>query len=289
MAHWDDLADPHDPALERIAVDRHIHPLHLEDMRERSQRAKLEEGRGYLYVVLKLAHLDPGCEFHAPDLDLVLGRDWVLTVREKNDHVTANLLKPIHAEAAHLRADQIFHRVFDAVVDSYTPTLDTLDEEIDTLENRVLIDSSPEAVSHLFTLKRSLIELRRVLVNMRDLANHLQRIDSALVHRDLHPYLRDVYDHIARHLDSVETQRDLLSSALEVYLSTVANRTNQVMKVLTVIGTISIPAVVITGLYGMNMEGLPWSHSPHAFVIVILLIMVCSGSLLLTLRTFRWW
>ena len=108
-----------------------------------------------------------------------------------------------------------------------------------------------------------MIELRRVLGNMRDVASHLQRLETELIQRDLWPFLRDVYDHLARNLDMVEMQRDLLTGAMDIYLSSVANRTNQVMKVLTVLGTIALPAVVISGFYGMNTKGLPGIDSPY--------------------------
>src|SRR5207248_10659462 len=120
----------------------------------------------------------------------------------------------------------------------------------------------------IFETKRSLILLRRVLVNTRDVAGHLQRSESPFIARDLWPFLRDVYDHVARNLDAVEMQRDLLNGALDVYLSSVANRTNQVMKVLTVLGTIALPALVISGIFGMNLKGLPWIDSPHGSTIV---------------------
>src|SRR5437899_11449182 len=105
--------------------------------------------------------------------------------------------------------------------------------------------------------------LRRVLVNTRDLAAHLQRSESELIHRDLWPFLRDIYDHVARNLDLVEMQSDLLTGSLDIYLSSVANRTNQVMKVLTVLGTIDLPDVVISSFYGMNIKRLPWIASAH--------------------------
>src|SRR5206468_11645592 len=137
-----------------------------------------------------------------------------------------------------------------------------------------------EELARIFETKRNLIMLRRVLVNTRDLATHLQRTESELIHRDLWPFLRDVYDHVARNLDLVEMQRDLLTGTLDIYLSSVANRTNQVMKVLTVMGTIALPSIVISGLYGMNTKGLPWINSPYGSQIALGLMAASTAGLL---------
>jgi magnesium transporter len=166
--------------------------------------------------------------------------------------------------------------------------LDGFSEIIDGLEDQVLDRPTPEALARIFDTKRSLILLRRVLVNTRDVAAHLQRTESDLIHRDLWPFLRDVYDHVARNLDLVEMQRDLLSGTLDIYLSSVANRTNQVMKVLTVLGTIALPALVISGIYGMNLKGLPWADSPYGTVLVSSAMLATTAVLLLILRMFRW-
>jgi magnesium transporter len=140
----------------------------------------------------------------------------------------------------------------------------------------------------IFSIKRALIDLRRVLTNTREVATHLQRSENNVIARDLWPFFRDVYDHVARNLDLLETQRDLLSNALDVYLSSVANKTNQIVKVLTVLGTATLPAVIITSFYGMNVKGLPWAESPHGALIVIAVLAISTVGLLLLLRRFGW-
>src|SRR4029077_12641170 len=178
--------------------------------------------------------------------------------------------------------------VADGVVDTYLPVLDHFSDVIDELEDQVLDRPTPEELAKIFETKRSLIMLRRVLVNTRDLATHLQRSESELIHRDLWPFLRDIYDHVARNLDLVEMQRDLLTGSLDIYLSSVANRTNQVMKVLTVLGTIALPALVISGFYGMNIKDLPWAGSPHAIEIAAGLMVATTLGLLAVLKKFDW-
>jgi len=159
---------------------------------------------------------------------------------------------------------------------------------IDALEDEALENPKPDTLSRIFQNKRALAILRRVLVNTRDVTGHLQRTESPYIARDLWPFLRDVYDHVARNLDLVEMMRDLLSGALDVYLSSVANRTNQVMKVLTVLSTIALPALVVSGFYGMNVKGLPAADSTYGVVLVILLMVGCTVLLLYLLKRFRW-
>ncbi len=285
---WHDLADPLDPELDRLAERYHLHPLHIEDCRHRSQSAKIEEQNGYLFMVLKPVVVLPGCDLDIDDLDVFLGPGFFITVREGAHATVGPLLEKIRANWSQERGDQLFYRILDAVVDSYLPAIDSFSETIDGLEDSVLEKPEPATLQKIFDLKRALIQLRRVLANTRDVAGHLQRTQSPLIARDLWPFLRDVYDHVTRNLDLVETQRDVLNGALDIYLSSVANRTNQVMKVLTVLGTVALPALVISGLFGMNLKDLPWADHPHGFYIVIGMMAAVTALLLALLRMFRW-
>jgi len=182
----------------------------------------------------------------------------------------------------------LFYKIMDATVDAYAPVLDWFNEAIDEIEDVVLEKPLPATVQRIFSLKRGLIELRRVLTNMRDLAGQLQRLETELIQRDLWPFLRDLYDHLARGVEMVEMHRDLLAGTMDIYLSSVANRTNQVMKVLTVLGTIALPAIVISGFFGMNTKNLPWVDSPHATEIAAGLMVVTTIGLLVLLKKFHW-
>ena len=160
-----------------------------------------------------------------------------------------------------------------------------LNEAIDGIEDTVLETPSAATLQRIFSTKRGLIELRRVLSNTHDVAGPIQRLETELIQRDLWPFLRDVYDQLARDMNMVEMQRDLLTGALDIYLS---NRTNQVMKVLTVLGTIALPAVVISGFYGMNTKGLPGIDSPHGNEIAAGLMLLATLGLLIVLKRFDW-
>lgn len=288
MTTWHDIRDPKDTELDRLAEQYHLHSLHIEDCRHGNQNAKVEEHGDYLFVVLKLIELNGKDELQIGDTDLFIGKDYVITVDESRCKSIAGILNHARQSAKDQRPDQLLYRIMDAVVDSYLPLIDRFNEDIDVLEDEVLGNPDPSMLQRMFQLKRKLIDLRRVLTNMRDVAGHLQRTESDLIARDMTPFLRDVYDHVVRNLDMIETQRDLVNGSMDIYLSSVANRTNQVMKVLTVLGTVAIPVLAISGFYGMNIKQLPWEESPHAVWIVGGMIIGTSLGLLLLLKKFRW-
>jgi magnesium transporter len=168
-------------------------------------------------------------------------------------------------------------------VDEYAPLLDDIADQISRLETEVLRRPEPPVLRNLFRLKRRLIEFRRNASGMREVVNGIMRREGGVMGDDLDPYLRDVYDHLVRTTEFIETYRDLLSGSLDIYLSAVANRTNEVMKVLTVYGTVALPLVIITGFFGMNLH-LPWHDSRYGAWYATGLMVI---STLLVLSYFR--
>jgi magnesium transporter len=286
---WHNITDPASPELDQLGVRYHLHALHIEDCRQRNQSAKIEEGEGYLFAALKVMRLMDDGALHAADLDVFFGQNFVITVEEEACPEIKSIIQQVRQTlTAPQRSDQVFYRIIDHVVDSYLPILDHFDDSIDALEDEALENPTPDTLSSILQNRRALAILRRVLVNTRDVTGHLQRTESPYIARDMGPFLRDVYDHVARNLDLVEMMRDLLSGALDVYLSSVANQTNQVMKVLTILSTIALPALVVSGFYGMNVKGLPAADSAYGVVLVILLMVGCTALLLYLLKRFRW-
>ena len=285
---WHDLRNSNDPELQVLAEKFRLHPLHVEDCLHGKQRAKVEEGADYIFVVLQTANVTGEGEVQLSNLAVFLGQEYLITVPESECPRLRAAMDKLHATAHEMRSDHLFYKILDEGVDAFVPVLDWFDEDIDGLEEAVLEKPSPATLQRIFKVKRSLIELRRVLSNMRDVASHLQRMETGLIHRDLWPFLRDVYDHLARNLDMVEMQRDLLTGAMDIYLSSVANRTNEVMKVLTVLGTIALPSIVISGFFGMNTKQLPWIDSPYGTAIAVSLMVVSTTGLLVMLKKFDW-
>lgn len=285
---WHNIVDASSPELDQLAARYHLHPLHIEDCRQRHESAKIEDGESYLFTVVKCIELAPDGGIRTHDIDLFLGRDYLITITEPDDLDTQQRIGHLRASNNHSRADQLYYKIMDATIDTYLPVLDHFSDTIDDLEDNAMEAATPDTLSRIFEIKRTLINLRRILVHSRDVMAHLQRVDSPYIKRDMWPFLRDLYDHIARNLDQVEMLRDLLSGCLDVYLSSVANRTNQVMKVLTVLSTIALPALVLSGIYGMNVKGLPGSETHYGLVIVLAMMATCTAALLWLLRRFHW-
>jgi magnesium transporter len=282
--NWFDIPDPASPELDELATRFHLHELQIEDCRHPPQRPKVEEHDHYLFVVLK--HIHTNEEFRFDDLDLFLGPDFLITVRS-NDSVIFERLRTRAEQEKVTRLDQLFYMAVDEVVDGYQPELDRLEDEITGVEDKVLDCPDPETLSKIFSLKRCLVEFRRVASGMREVVNALTRREKGILGDDLDPYFRDIYDHIIRAVDMIETYRDLLSGALDIYLSAVANRTNEVMKVLTIWGTVALPLVIITGFFGMNLH-LPWMNNSHGMLYAVMLMAVSTVIILLYFKRKHW-
>lgn len=285
---WHDVQDPHGAELDNLAERYKLHSLHIEDCRHGGQNAKVEEQAHYLFVVLKPVEVRPDGSLEFSDLDLFVGRDFLVTVWESDCPAARKAREALRPASERRRPGRLLYHVADAIVDSYLPVLDGLEDTSDALQEEVLQNPSPAALDRIFQVKRNLIELRRVLANTRDVMSHLQRTQSDLIAKDLWPFLRDVYDHVARALDTVDVLRDILAEAVSIYLSSVSQRTNDVMKVLTILGTITLPALLVTSFYGMNLHGLPWGDSSQGAWFAGGLVFLLTVVLLALLRVFRW-
>ena len=281
---WFDVADPASPELDELARRFGLHELQIEDCRHRPQRPKTEEHDRYIFTVLKHMH-DPA-EIEFDDIDLFLGPDFLISVRS-GDSVVFESVR-VRAEQEHVdRLDRVFYMIIDQIVDGYQPVLDKLADDTADIEDVVLDRPDPETLAEIFSLKRKLVEFRRLAGGMREVVNSLTRREKGLLGDDLDVYFRDIYDHIMRTVDLIETYRDLLSGSLDIYLSAVANRTNEVMKVLTIWGTVALPLVIITGFFGMNLP-LPWAKSPYGTDYAVALMAISTISVLVYFKMKRW-
>jgi magnesium transporter len=280
---WYHICDPNSPALDELAKRFHLHELHIEDCRHRPQRAKTEERDNYLFVVAKHLHTDQ--KFTFDDLDVFIGRDFIITVVSEDRDFLKNVCDRVGRDV--VRIDRLFYYLLDIIVDAYMTVLDDIAEDTSDVESAVLEHPEPQLLRHIFDLKRKLIGFRRVASDMREVVNAIIRREGGILGDDLDPYFRDVYDHIVRTVDLIETYRDLLTGSLDIYLSAVANRTNEVMKVLTIYGTIALPLVIITGFFGMNLP-LPWANAPHGTLFAISLMVASTLLVLLYFKRKHW-
>jgi magnesium transporter len=284
---WYALRDAQSPELDELAEKFGLHPLHIEDCRNQNERTKAERGEGYLFLILKNFDLTKDNELQFERIYIFVGADFLITICSENNPSSVELRRS-YVTNPQQTPSKLFYLIYDAIVDGYFGAVAKFDDRVDGLQDQVIDDPKPQLVQDIFKLKRSLSDARRILVNTRDACIYVQRESLGLIDEELRPFFRDLYDHIAHNLDAVETERDLLTNTLDVYLTSVANRTNEVMKVLTVLSTIALPCIAISGIYGMNVKGLPFIDSPHGMLIVSAAMAATTVILLLILRKFRW-
>jgi magnesium transporter len=272
---WLDVRGFGDEAvLQRLKEVFSIHPLALEDVVHTTQRPKTEQfDQHQLYITRMLRLLESGL-MESEQVSILFGDRYVVTVQERPGDVldpVRNRLRQGRGPMRRMGPDYLAYALLDAVIDGYYPVVEQLGAELEELEDLVLENPSPEILARLNTVKRDLLRIRRCIWPQRDAINSLLRGDSDFVSEDVRVYLRDSYDHCVQMSEVVETFRELTSGLQNTYLSAVANRTNDVMKVLTIMATIFIPLTFLAGIYGMNFEHMPetkWEWAYGAFWIV---------------------
>ena len=284
---WYQLESKDSSQLDKLAEEFNLHPVHVEDCRGHGGRIKIDIMPDYLFVTMKPLHIVDE-EIAESPLHVFVGRDFCISIGDMECPPVREAMERAWRVGSDTAPAKILYLILDTIVDAYFLAIDHIEEHIDLIEDDVLDNPSPNILQKIFENKRQLIDLRRTIVGTRDIGMHLQRDSGNLVDANLYPFFRDVYDHLLRLSDTVDTLRDLLNNTLDVYLSSVANRTNQVMKVLTVLGTIALPALVISGFYGMNLKGLPLEENAHGSAIAFAVMLVVTGGLLWMLKRFGW-
>ncbi|MBS1763714.1 MAG: magnesium/cobalt transporter CorA [Bacteroidetes bacterium] len=276
--------------FEKIATIFHFHKLEMEDVFNVYQRPKLDEYEGHLYFTSRMLCMNNG-ELLNDQLSLMLGSNFVITIQEKRQ----DFLEPVRVRLRNskgamrtLKCDYLAYALMDAVVDFYYPALEEIGNKLDILEEELLSNPSNDSINRILQIKRELIVFKRAIWPERDKINDVIRSSFNEIHEDTKVYFRDSYDHCIQILDIVESYKEVTSSLMDVYLSGVSNRLNQVMKVLTIISTIFIPLTFIVGLYGMNFQNtdaqtgeklplnMPELYSPYGYigVIVVMILIV---------------
>jgi magnesium transporter len=282
--NWFDLDDASSPEMDRLAAQHQLHALDIEDVRHGCQRPKIDEHPDYVFVVMKELTRNKEIEFN--DFYAFVGRDFLLTIHAAASDSIPHVVKRA-SETRTRRLDQIFYFLVDDIVDDFLPVLDELSDEVSAIEDQVLENPTPEMLRQIFTLKRRLVEFRRNASSMREAANAIMRIERGVIGDDLDEYFRDIYDHLLRTVELIESYRDLLTGSLDIYLSAVANRTNEVMKLLTIWGTVALPLVIITGFFGMNLP-LPFQHTHHGTALAVGIMLLSTFLVLLYFKRKGW-
>lgn len=268
-----------------------IHSLILEDILNTDQRPKVEYFDDYVYIVLKMLFVKKETgQIAAEQVSLVLGPNYVISFQEGED-VFGPLRERIRSGKGRIRkmgADYLAYALLDSIVDNYFAVLEKLGERVESLEEKLVTNPTRETLHAIHTLKREMIFLRRSVWPLREVVGSLERGESPLIKEQTELFFRDVYDHTVQVIDTVETFRDMLSGMLDIYLSSISNRLNEVMKVLTIIATVFIPLTFLVGVYGMNFKympelGLRWAYP------VLWIIMIATAVLMLAFFRKKKW
>jgi magnesium transporter len=289
---WINIDGVHDTKLiETIGQAYNIHPLTLEDIANTDQRPKIEEFENYIVSFMKMFYFRDK-KIHQEQLGILLLENLVITFQEPNGgdafDIIRTRLRTAKGRVRKSGADYLAYALMDAVVDCYFGVIENCSERLEVLEEELLNGSSRQQLLQLYELKRQIISLRKQIWPMRDIVNTIIRFENSLIKQDIVIYLRDLNDHIIRIIDTIESQRDLASSVLDLYLSTQSNKMNEVMKFLTVVSTIFIPATFVAGVYGMNFDNMPEIHSKNGYYVILGIMLVIIVAPLIYFKRKRW-
>jgi len=278
--------------IEKIGTYFKIHPLVLEDIVNTDQRPKLEDFGDYILVILRMIYFDEKVrELHAEQISLILGPNFVISFQEREGDIFQGIRDRIRNSKGRIRkmgSDYLAYALIDAIVDNYFIVLEMVGEEIETMEDEVMTTPTTETMQKLQKVKRRLLFLRKSVWPLREVISGLERGESKLIKKQTNPYFRDVYDHTIQVVDMVETMRDMNSGMFDMYLSSISNRMNEVMKVLTIIATIFIPLTFIAGIYGMNFEYMPELKWRWAYFSVWGVIVLVVAGMIWYFKRKRW-
>jgi magnesium transporter len=281
-------------ALEQVGKTFDLHPLTLEDVLNTEQRPKLEEYDSYLFIVLKM--LRPGAtpldEIIHEQVSFILYQNLLLTFQED---IQGDVFTPVRERLQNakgrirtLGADYLCYALIDAVVDNYFSILENFGERIEDLEEDLITNPSSETLSIIHHMKRELIYLRKSVWPLREVIAGLQRLETPLMSKGTGIFLRDVYDHTIQVIDTIETYRDMLSGMIDVYMSSISNRMNEIMKVLTIISTVFIPLTFLAGVYGMNFKYMPELEMRWTYPALWVFMLAVAGGMFLFFRKKKW-
>lgn len=256
---WINIDGLHDVSvIEKIGKHFNIHPLTLEDILNTEQRPKFEDFDEYIYIVLNMLMTAPHeNKITTEQVSLIIGKNFVLSFQERKGDVFDFVRDRIRTGKGKLRkfsSDYLGYALLDAIIDNYFIVIEKLGEQVEVLEDELMMNPGIETLKKIYELKRDIIYLKKSVWPLREVSYNLERDDSSLIKETTRVFLRDIYDHTIQVIDAIETFRDTLSGMLEIYLSTINNRMNEVMKVLTMISTIFIPITFIASIYGMNFN-----------------------------------
>lgn len=291
--NWYDVKGLHDVVLiDQLGKQHHLHGLVLEDILDTQQRPKFEEYEDGIFITLQALTYDTeNQEILTEHIALYAGPNFVLSFQEKDDDTFAPVRERIRNSNGRIRqrrSDYLLYALADSVVDHYFVMLDQLQDVIESLEEEILYNPNNWSKSRIHQLKIQMLTLRKAVMPLREAINWFAKSDCPIVQESTEVFTRDLYDHIVQVIDMVETYRDILNGLYDLYLSEISYRTNNVMRVLTIISTIFMPLTFIVGVYGMNFQFMPEIHGRYSYYIIWGIMIVLVIAMLLFFRRKKW-
>jgi magnesium transporter len=278
--------------IEKIGNHFNLHPLILEDIMNTEQRPKLDDFEDYVFLVMKIPYFEENNNtIKIEQISLVLGANFIISFQEMEGDVFNPVRERIKNGRVRIRSsgtDYLIYALIDAIVDNYFTILEKIGERIEEIEEELVTEPGTKTLHKIHGLKREILFFRKSVWPLRELVSTLERGELTLIKEPTRVFLRDVYDHTIQVIDTMETFRDMLSGMLDLYLSSIGNKTNEVMRVLTIIATIFIPLTFIAGLYGMNFEYMPELKWRWSYPSVLFLIGVIGIFMLFYFRRKKW-
>lgn len=270
-----------------------LHPLVMEDILNTDQRPKIEFSQDYMYICAKMLNYDRKLgEFDIEQISLVLGKNFVISFCEKDTDIFAPVIKRLSLSAGRIRklgTDYLMYCLLDIIVDNYFTVLEDFSEEIEVAEDELIVQSTSKTLKTIHKLKRQVLFLHKAVWPLRDVLSSLERGESELINESTNIFIRDLYDHVVQAMDTTETIRDILSSMLDIYLSSTSNRMNEIMKVLTIISTVFMPLSFIVGIYGMNIRNMPELGWPYMYPVLWGVMIAIVAFMLYYFKKKKWW
>lgn len=289
---WINICGLHDLSLiEELSRHFALHPLTSEDIIQTDQRPRAQILDGYAYIVLRTVQWNENSEITAEQLSIVVGEQFVLTFQESQNHLLDNLMERVESNRGHLRkmgADFLGYAILDVVLDHYFDVLEQLGDYVGELEQEVLNRTDQSQLKEILELKQELLFFRNGARPLRELISEITTTESKFFTQTTRIYLRDLYDHSIQITEMSETVRELVLNVLELYLSSVSNKTNEVMRVLTVISTLFMPLTFMTSLYGMNFRFMPELDWSWSYPVLLLIMGVLTVLMMWYFRRKHW-
>jgi magnesium transporter len=282
----------HTDQIENIGKQYDLHPLVLEDIVNTTQRPKIDEYEGYIFIVLKMLYYDENEHIVIEQVSFVLGKNYVLTFQESEGDVFNSIrerLRLANGRIRGLKSDYLMYALIDAVVDNYFSIIETLGNKIEDLETELFAGTTRDNMNiEVQQLKREILKVRRAIFPLREIINRVEKGEHPLIYKRTITYYRDIYDHLIQVSENIDIYREMIWSLMDMYMTTISNRMNEVMKVLTIMSSIFIPLTFLVGLYGMNFDYIPELKYQHGYFVLLGVMFLIFIGLLFYFKRKKW-